>query len=239
MERILHSRNSEDWVTWNFLQIMFRQYPKGWWGHIVSAARRRNSELRFPFDDRSLPHPVLWASIPTPPEYEAQSRRRMQNSDNREWVLRASNPESVEGNSEVDVTFHHDQFLVYLEAKLGSDISMDTRYDPQRNQVARNIDCVIANSANRLPIFWMLVRDEAPDRAYVQLMRAYKSDPALLARDLPHRNQAVLNIVAQNLTILLWSDFSELVCGAGWDSESTAVKQELERRIQGTLAESA
>ena len=231
MERIHHSRNSEDWVTWNFFQIMFRQYPQGWWGHILSAARRRNPELRFPFNDRSLPRPVLWSSIPTPPEYETQSRMRMQNSGNREWVLRSSNPDPVEGNSEIDLTFGHDQFLVYVEAKLGSDISMDTTYDPQRNQIARNIDCLIENAGERLPIFWMLVRDEAPDRAYLQLMKAYKADPGQLARDLPHREQAKLNTVAQNLTILLWSDFSELVCGPEWNAESADVKLELERRI--------
>ena len=27
MERILYSRNSEDWITWNFFQVLFRQYP--------------------------------------------------------------------------------------------------------------------------------------------------------------------------------------------------------------------
>ena len=134
MERILHSRNSEDWVTWNFFQIMFRQYPKGWWGHIVTAAQRRNPELCFPFNDRALPRPVLWSSIPAPAEYETQSRMRMQNSGNREWVLRSSNPDPVEGNSEIDLVFEHDQYLVYVEAKLGSDISMDTKYDPQRTR---------------------------------------------------------------------------------------------------------
>jgi hypothetical protein len=231
MDRILHSPNSEDWVTWNFFQIMFRQYPSGWWGHLVSGARRRNREFRLAIDDRSLPRPMLWSSVPAPAEYEAQSRMRMQTSGNREWVLRASNPEPVEGSSEIDVTFDHDQFLVYAEAKLGSDISMDTKYDPQRNQIVRNIDCLIENAGRRVPIFWLLVRDEAPDRAYAQLMKSYMADLSLLARELPHRDQATLNVVAQNLTILLWSDFSELVCGPGWDAESAAVKQELRRRI--------
>src|SRR5258708_2150399 len=36
MNRILHSPDSEDWVTWSFFQIMFRHYPSGWWGHLVS-----------------------------------------------------------------------------------------------------------------------------------------------------------------------------------------------------------
>jgi hypothetical protein len=149
MNRILHSPDSEDWVTWNFFQIMFRQHPSGWWGHLVSAARRRNANLNFPFDDRSLPHPVLWSSVATPAGYETQSRVRMQTSGNREWILRASNPDPVEGSSEIDVTFDHDQFLVYVEAKLGSDVSMNTKYDPQRNQIVRNIDCLIESAGER------------------------------------------------------------------------------------------
>ena len=239
MERILHSPNSEDWVTWNFFRILLTQYPTGWWGHVVSAARRRNSEFIFSFDDRSLPRPVLWSAVPSPPVYEAASRVRMRESGNREWVLRSQNPDPVEGSSEIDVTFDHGQFLVYVEAKLGSDISMDTKYDPQRNQIARNIDCLIESAGDRTPIFWLMVRDEAPDRAYVQLMKAYKTDPTILARDLPHREPSKLKEVARNLTILLWSDFGELVCGPGWDETSTAVKGELTRRILTTMAQSA
>jgi hypothetical protein len=155
----------------------------------------------------------------------------MQKSDNPNWVLRASNPEPVEGPSEIDVCFDHDQVLVYVEAKLGSDVSMSTTYDPQRNQIARNIDCLLEMAGPRTPLFWMLVRDEELGRAYVQLMNRYKADPGLLARDLPHRDRESLNQIAQNLTILLWADFKELVCGPGWDEESTAVKRELERRI--------
>lgn len=239
MNRILHSPDSEDWVTWNFCQIMLRQYPSGWWGHLVSAARRRNADLSFPFDDRSLPRLTHWTSVSAPPEYEAHSRLRMQTSGDREWIARADNPAPVEGPSEIDVTFDHDQFLVYVEAKLGSDISMNTKYDPQRNQIVRNIDCLIENAVGRLPMFWMLARDEAPERAYVQLMKSYKADPFLLARELPHREQAVLDAVAHNLTILLWSDFSELVCGLGWDAKSSAVKRELERRIIAVRSKAA
>ena len=62
-------------------------------------------------------------------------------------------------------------------------------------------------------------------------MGSYKADPSLLIRDLPHRKAEMLEEIANNLTILLWSDLRELACGPGWDEESTAVKQELERRI--------
>lgn len=152
-------------------------------------------------------------------------------SGTHDWTSRAKVPEPVEGSSEIDIVFEHDQFLVYVEAKLGSDISMGTTYDPQRNQIIRNIDCLIESAGDRTPIFWMLVRDEEPTRGYVQLMNRYRDDPRLLIRDLPHRDVETLKRVAKNLTILLWSDFKELVCGPGADQETTAVKRELERRI--------
>jgi hypothetical protein len=233
MQRILHSPNSEDWVTWNFFQVMSAQYPDAWWGHFISAARRRNADLTLTVDDRSLPTLRFWSSAPSPSEYESQSRGRMLKSENTEWASRASVAEPVEGPSEIDIIFDHDQFLVYVEAKLGSDVSMSTTYDPQRNQIIRNIDCLIASAGNRKPIFWLLVRDEAPTRAYIQLINNYKADPSLLVRDLPHRDAEALRGIAQNLTILLWSDFRELVCAPSFDPETAAVQRELERRILG------
>jgi len=233
MKRILHSPNSEDWVTWNFFQVMSRQYPDAWWRHFISAARRRNANLALTADVRSLPMLRFWSSIVSPAEYESQSRGRMLKSGNAEWASRASFAEPVEGPSEIDIIFDHNQFLVYVEAKLASDVSMSTTYDPRRNQIIRNIDCLIANAGNRKPIFWLLVRDEAPTRAYVRLINNYKAEPSLLVRDLPHRNAKTLRSIVQNLTILLWSDFREWVCAPGFDPETAAVQRELERRILG------
>ena len=157
----------------------------------------------------------------------------MQSSGKAKWVKRAQNPQPVEGPSEIDIIFDHEHFLVYVEAKLGSDVSMRTTYDPQRNQIIRNIDCLIASAGKRKPIFWLLVKDEAPTREYVRLINNYKADPSLLILDLPHRDAETLRDIAQSLTILLWSDFRELVCSPGFDPETTAVQQELEHRILG------
>jgi hypothetical protein len=231
MKRILHSPNSEDWVTWNFFQVLLTKYPNEWWGHFINAVRRRNPDLTFNVDDRSFPTPRFWSSVSSPPDYEAQSRARMLASGNKKSVSRAKVTEPVEGSSEIDIAFDHEQFLVYVEAKLGSDIAMNTKYDPQRNQIIRNIDCLIANAGDRNPIFWLLVKDEAPARDYVQLINTYKADPSLLFRDLPHQDAETLKGIAQNLTLLLWSDFRELVCGPDLDAETAAVKQELERRM--------
>lgn len=213
VDRILFSPNSEDWVTWNFFQILLGQHPHDWWTTVLRMAQSRNSSLDPTFDHGSAPVARFWESVRCPREYENQSRSRMLASGNPDWVSRAKMPEPVEGPSEIDVVLEHDYFLIYAEAKLGSDISMSTTYDPQRNQIIRNIDCLIESAGKRTPIFWMLVRDQSPGRAYVQLMNNYRADPELLIRDLPHRSPELLRCIAQNLTTLLWSDFRALVCG--------------------------
>jgi len=60
------------------------------------------------------------------------------------------------------------------------------------------------------------------------------ADSSLLFRDLPHRDAEKLRGIAQNLTILLWSDFRELVCAPDPDPETAAVQRELESRILGS-----
>ncbi len=238
MERILYSNNSEDWVTWNWFQTIFRECQRDWWPALLGFARRRNCHLASVLNDQSVPDTKFWSAVRTPSEYEAQRRASMLNSTINQWTSRAKDSRPVEGRSEIDVIFDHTDFLVFLEAKLGSDISMSTSYDPQRNQIVRNIDCLIASAGNRVPIFWMIVKDERPERAYVQLMSSYKADPSLLYKALPHRDEGTLAEIAQNLTFVLWSDFEEDFSKPGVDAETTAVNLELVRRVlnQKTLA---
>jgi hypothetical protein len=140
----------------------------------------------------------------------------------------------VEGNSEIDFIFESSSLLVCVEAKLDSDISMRTTYDPDRNQIARNIDCLLDSAAGRTPYFWMFVRDVSPSRAYSQLMTRYQEDPKILARDLPHRDPAVLQQVAQGLTILTWREIGKEACAPRPDDNEQVlwIKRELWRRIQ-------
>ncbi|GEM_PF-1265559 len=231
MKRILYSKNSEDWVTWNWFQTIFRECPGHWWPTLVGFARRRNSHLTSLLNHQSVPDTKFWSAVRPPSEYEAQRRASMLDSTNNQWTSRAKDTRPVEGRSEIDVIFNHADFVVFLEAKLGSDISMSTSYDPQRNQIVRNIDCLIASAGNRVPIFWMIVKDQKPDRAYVQLMSSYKADSSLLCKALPHRNESTLSEIAKNLTFVMWSDFEEVFSKHGVDPEATAVNLELVRRV--------
>lgn len=232
LRRMVQSPQSEDWVTWNLFQLLLTQHPDAWWKWMEEAARTRNPEALLPDFGDTLPEVELWSAVAAPAAYESASRERMRRSGDPAWVSRSLVSRAVEGPSEIDIVLRHERALVYIEAKLHSDISVRTTYDPTRNQIARNIDCLLEAAVGRVPIFWMLARDEEAGLAYSQLMQQYRTHPETLAEALPHRDPASIGIVAGNLAILLWRDFSPALAVLPTDSEDIAgVKRELLRRI--------
>ena len=231
VERMLTSAQSEDWVTWNLLRLILRT-GDSWWRIVQDAILAADRGLKLPLESNNAAL-SFWRITEPPRAYEAASRKRMLHSGDPLLTARASDPKPVEGNSEIDVVFEVSELLVFVEAKLGSDISMQTTYDPSRNQIARNIDCLIDESRGRIPMFWMFVRDLGPKRAYVQLMREYRDNPGTLARDLPHRDPAVLEAIAQRLIMVTWRDLGRQVCAVQPEDDELvrALKNELWRRI--------
>ena len=79
---------------------------------------------------------------------------------------------------------------------------MSTRYDPQRNQIVRNIDVLLETCGSRAPMFWMIAKDREASRAYVQLMRAYRESAEALEALLPHRSREEIDRVRPTLAIV-------------------------------------
>jgi hypothetical protein len=233
-EWILGNGQSEDWVTWDAFALLSSACGSEWWPRLLLLAAESNSNLVVPNEWLEIPEVRLWQTIPSPRAYEAASRARMRCSGNREWMLRSENSAPVEGKSEIDVIFQNSQLLVFAEAKLGSDVSLRTTYDPSRNQIVRNIDCLLDNSKGSTPLFLMLVRDAADGRAYTQLVSRYRQDPTALVRELPHHDAEMLTSVARNLAIIRWSDLlaEYIAIDTNDDEETSAVKEELRRRVQ-------
>jgi hypothetical protein len=153
----------------------------------------------------------------------------MLSSVNPAWVSRAGLPDPVEGDSEIDIAMTGDGYVLFVEAKLGSDVSARTTYDPSRNQIVRNIDCVIEQADSRRPLFWMLVKDRLESRAYVQLIQTYRESPRNLASMLSHRSQQVLDDIAMWMAIVTWS---EIIDGlTPHDDEEKAVLDEIQHRV--------
>jgi hypothetical protein len=123
---------------------------------------------------------------------------------------------------------------VYAEAKLDSDISMRTTYDPERNQIVRNIDCLLEVANGRDCLFCMVVRDISAPRAYRHLIRHYRQNPSALCRALSHWDAGSVHKVASRLTLITWRDLALNVCSPveGDDDEALFVKQELWRRVR-------
>jgi hypothetical protein len=207
MRRMLSSPNSEDWVTWNAFAIVESLAPATWWQDFVGLARHENPALALPNGWTQRPTVSLWRSVSAPSEYESNSRARLKASQLEEWISRSQKPGPVQGDSEIDITIQNDSLTLFIEAKLGSDISARTKYDPERNQIVRNIDCLIDDARGTVPLFWMLVRDSGAGRTYTQLIKKYREEPASLAEALPHRDPSTLSQIAQQISMILWKDF--------------------------------
>ena len=233
LERMYTSPNSEDWVTWNMMRALSRAPGSEWWPGVVAAARADAgpSERWDPL--AGVPTVELWRTVAPPPAYEAASRERMATSHDLAWQERATNPRQVEGHTEVDLVFDGDDYLVFVEAKLHSDISPGTTYDPDRNQIVRNIDCLIEQAGDREPFFWMLVHDREPAWTYVQLVDKYRRSPAELHELLPHRDLPTLEAICETLALITWSDLLPLLSGT---PDVADVAMELRRRISEPVA---
>lgn len=233
-DRMLGSRVSEDWVTWNAFRLLELLTPDKWWPNLVTLAKAENPSLALPVGWEQSPLVNLWDLIASPTSYEKASRERMRNSDNPAWKARSDNPKPVEGSSEIDVTLRNCVLVVVAEAKLGSDISARTKYDPLRDQIVRNIDCALDQAGNQIPIFWMLVRDTGPSRLYTKLLHAYRINPDTLIGKLPHRDSARVVALAKNLSIIPWKDLLQSMIELSVsqdDDETKVIAKELALRI--------
>lgn len=225
MKRMQSSPRSEDWVTWNVARLLDRHDHAVWWPTLLTAVSRQTIG---PVD---LPPPIRivpWVRVSTPVAYEAASRERLAASDDPADSTRASHPDRVEGDSEIDLVIEGRDYLIYVEAKLDSDISLATTHDPARNQLVRNIDCVLEHCGDRRPVFWMAVRDRAAHRKYVQLIEEWRRDWSVLATQLPHRAPSEIQLIVSQIAIISWP---ELLEGIEPRPDELPVWEEIQRRI--------
>ena len=213
-------------MTWNVVEQL--RIRTDWWPAVVGLAKKRASALADSLALGDPPSVDLWRPVPSPGAYERASRKRMADSNDADWRNRAANRRPVEGPTEVDIVFEETKFLVFVESKLGSDISMSTTYDPSRNQIERNIDCVLENAGNRDALFWMFVKERQPEFEYTKIVEAYRSDIGRLQSRLPHRAPKLLARLVENIALVEWRELSPLLPDI---SELADVRTEICRRV--------
>ena len=224
LDRMLTSPKSEDWVSWTVFRTLERQ--PGWWPNLLRLANHAD------IDAAAIPTVKLWRPLSSPRAYEKASRARMAASAEDAQRARADDPKPVEGDTEVDIVIEGADVLWFLEAKLHSDLSASTTYDPTRNQLARNIDVLLERAAGRRALMSLVVLDRQPDRFHTQLVARYRADPGTLHALLPHRLRSEVDAVVRDLRVVLWRDLVPLL----GDCEPREVRRELHRRCLMPMA---
>ena len=107
-----------------------------------------------------------------------------------------------EGVSEIDILIEHPHWVLFIEAKLNSDISAGTTTRPERDQVLRNLDVGSFYAGVRDFYFALLVKDA--DRSPQGCSRLSQYQDLQILRDrLPHRADTLSNLRATGL--LTWA----------------------------------
>lgn len=189
------------------------------------------SELLGDVDDLRLYFEV---NLPSPKSYGTALRETADTRVFLPWLreLARSGPERrLEGATKVDAMLvsRTTGFAAAFEAKVLSDISTHTTYDPTRNQLARLIDVVLEDNqglpgdglAARKPdhtFLFLLTPEEFKakrySRLYGELLRGYQADPGLIREHLPHRTEEQTRGAVDRLGWVTWEDCNHVLPGA-------------------------
>jgi len=179
-------------------------------------------------------HLFFEVNLPSPPTYKHWLGENFTQRQIIPYVLDAGYRrgtdvvrKGLEGPTQVDaILLNADNgSAVLFEAKVLSDISYQVSFDAMRNQIARTIDVMLERNANlpeplsrRRPehtLFAMLTpeifRQNPQSRLYGWLLDEYRSNPAALARDLPHRQSVDWSEVARRIGWLTWEDCEQVL----------------------------
>ncbi len=136
----------------------------------------------------------------------------------------------LEGPTHVDAMLLNadNGFAILFEAKVLSDISCQVTFDATRNQIARNIDVMLEPNPTlpeplsirdpRRTLFVLLTpelfRRFPHSRLYGWLLKEYQTNPAALARDIPHRKSEQWSEIGRRIGWLTWEDSEDVVSGS-------------------------
>lgn len=147
---------SEDLMTANVFGMLKHLPPHTWLAPLLNRALKTTRFSRSAFRDLRL---SFWK------DFDPPAARR-----------------GIEGPSEVDLAISFDDNLVFVEAKLGAEISQRTARDPKRDQVGRLLD-VAREHCCRSQLF-----EREP---FVVVIGMWRRPPAIMRRYMPPTEQCV------------------------------------------------
>jgi hypothetical protein len=185
------SENSEDAQTWHYFSS------------LLSMSRLEKAEWLENFLSKSLKHNLDQTTIENLPAAEILFWR---GKKMKPFYYPPPSLGCPEGKTEVDLTISLAQAVVFVEAKLGSEISERTTHCEGRNQIIRNIDVGTYYAWERqLDFYFVLVSSSSCNRS-IDLLKKYINNPKNIAEKLPHRSDlsSRLERFGYNLGLASW-----------------------------------
>jgi len=241
--RELMSENSEDALSWSTFHALSGLADKEWLTALFSAAVNEQ------FAKKYAPHVGLaqirfWVSHVPPGIYlqwlrnkvrqegeaaikhlDPCSASRIMASRRLQKIMQGDQSEVPERATEADIEIRlGKELIIFIEAKLFSDISVSGTFNPVRNQVVRNMEILeyTAQTEGFKDRRFILLTLDRKDKIYTQVMKRYRNSDMRMLRewdelgdwlavkeDLPH-HAAKPDSYFQEMTLkmgwLLWSD---------------------------------
>lgn len=190
-------------------------------GESFAARLNRLLERAFPRGAPNLDTPTcrLEQQIPAPKGYQNWLRGPQAPSHPVRYIRdQIRETQALEGATHVDALIADRDKTILIEAKFLSDISHDTKYSADRNQIARNLDAGLEYVNGRTESLYFLLltprcfKQGPPSRLYRYKMEEYSENPGAVARDLAHRASAVdAATLSRQIGWFTWEDLCEVL----------------------------
>jgi hypothetical protein len=182
---------AEELITWNTFAPLLKMEKTARNStalEIIKAALSK--DIGEYFDDEDLRLQFEY-TIPSPRSYTEQLRKSVCNHPVKYLREEAKDKEILEGNTHVDLALINSKLLVLVEVKFTSDIQVDVKFDPIRNQLARLVDAGMEASRGRKLVV-LLVSPEwgykSKNRLYCYKVDEYRASMENVRADIPHRS---------------------------------------------------
>lgn len=164
--------------------------------------------------------------VPSPVCYSESLRERYERTDASVGLVpyishAATGRARLESATRADAVVLGEKADLLIESKLLSDSSSSVRFDPFRNQIARNLDLLLEEKS---PVFeqamqdryFLLLtpavfRDRPRSRHYGMLLHEYVARPESLVADLPHRDAELVRALTHRIGWITFEDCRTLV----------------------------
>jgi len=173
----LGSENSEDAMTWNVFKTLEKSNPESWFSKIFPQIILDKDEQ---FIDPTL---RFWDKYFPP-------------------LLRSF----PEGETHVDLTIETSNKLIFIEAKYKADISKNTKHEPNRDQIIRNIDVGSWAAKKRAKAFYFILLTLKSNTYSIDKLNYYKSNPSNIIEKIGSYRRDIKDYVAlcENIHVIYW-----------------------------------